>query len=160
MNIQEKWLQLSQRERKVALIAMTILALLIYFFVIFVPLSASIEDSQQRFKANTELLGWMQQAQSQLRTNRTSSEVTKESPASLLTIIDQSIKGSPIETISPDIKQVQTNQVQITLTAIQFDQLLNWLEKLSKQYHLTIVKITLKRAAEEGIVSSSITLGT
>lgn len=152
--IEQQWQELNPREQKIGLIGGVILILLLYYLILYSPLSASVENHQRQIQSKTELLGWMQRASTQLKLAAEHNGDKKIPQGSVLSIAEQSIKQGRLS--AGEIKQIDNNQVQIRFEKVSFDQLLAWLQKLPLQYRLRIFKINMKRTAEEGIITATV----
>lgn len=154
--VEGRWQQLNLRERKIALIGGVIFALFLFYVIIYHPMSESVTQYQQQVKNNTELLSWMQRARSQLKLAAATTSDKTPTTGSVLSIAERSIKENKLTQIATEIKQIQSNQVQIHFDRVSFNQLLPWLQKLPLHYRLSIFKINMKRTDEQGIITATV----
>ncbi len=149
---------LSERDRLVVFYGGILAGLLLFYFLIWSPLS---EKNQALIDSNTqtrELIDWMQKAKVQLIQFHQHTKNKSPSAASLLSTIEQSIKRDRLDSATPDIKQQEKNRVQITFANVDFITVMRWIEDVQSASASKIVKVTIQKTGKPGMVHLDITL--
>lgn len=149
---------LSERDRLVILYGGIIVGLLLFYFLIWSPLSEKNDDLIQSNAQTRELIDWMQKAKGQLIQLHQQSKNKTSSAASLLSTIEQSIKRDRLDSTNPDIKQQEKSRVQVTFGEVDFVTVMRWIQDVQSASASKIVKVSIQKASKPGMVHLDITL--
>lgn len=149
---------LSERDRIVIFYGGIIAGLLLFYFLIWSPLSEKNDDLIQSNNQTRELIDWMQKAKVQLIQLHQQSKNKAPSAASLLSTIEQSIKRDRLDSTNPDIKQQEKNRVQVTFAEVDFVTVMRWIEDVQTASASKIVKVSIQKSSKPGRVHLDITL--
>ena len=150
--------ELSQREQLTLIVGGVALALMLFYTLIWAPLSDERNRLHHQVKAQQETLSWMTQASAQVKNSGTSGRTSAGSGESLLTLVDRSAKtakmGGAIKRIQPD----KDGSVRIWLEGVNFDLMMQWLGGLSKDKGVVLAEVNVERFESSALVKSRLTL--
>ncbi len=154
-----KWLRnLSERDRLVVYYGSIICALLLFFFMFWSPLTqrnAGLVDSN----ANTrELIGWMQKTKSQLAKLHQQEKNKTANNVSLLSAIEQSVKRNRLDSAAGEIKQVDSNRVNVSFPKVDYLAAMRWIEDVQVTSASKIDKVAIQKTETPGLVRLDVTL--
>jgi len=145
---------LEARERRVVLWGALVLAALILFGGILLPLHAAVSSAARLRGTHTEDLAWMRiNAPEVLSGGGALALDTHEAPVVLVDRVGREAGlGAALRGTQPS-----GAGVRVQLEAAPFDTLVTWLATLDERYGLGIESISLDRAAKPGVVNANIT---
>lgn len=156
--MKEWWLNLSLREKQTFSIGLILITLLLFYWLIWLPISNQVTEKRERIQNSQNLLTWME------ATNITISELEKNntpitnSSGSILGIIQNEINNSNFAEKSSGLHQVENNTVQFNLKKISFDDFIAWLTQLWQTQGLMVTQLTITPDTKPGIVSADVVL--
>jgi general secretion pathway protein M len=156
MNKLRAWYaSLQQREQRVVAIGGVLLALIILFVGILMPLQSAVSKALQDNDTKRQDLAWMrvnaaevQAAASQIPAN------TGEAP---VVLVDRVGRESGLASALRGTQPNGTGGVRVQLEAAPFDTMIAWLATLDRRYGFALETITVDRAAAPGMVNANIT---
>ena len=157
----EFYKNLSQSEKRTLLIAGIALSILLFYAVVWSPLSSSIITLRTDAQEQRELLSWMNVAANEAKTLKASQRNRKGNShgnQSLLAMVDQTAKRGKL---GPALRRVEPkgrNEVRVKLEDAVFDDLLTWLSQLQGSYQVDVESISIDRQDQPGRVNANITL--
>ncbi len=155
------WLNLSPREQKMVIIGAFFLAFIILYFFIWSPLSNSVDTLQTNVSQDTELLSWMKSILPQINASQIgATNVHPVNPADLFATVQQSLTSSGLKTNTQNIEQQKEGTIKISFNAVSFDNLMDWLIVLQRDYGITPAEVHLDKIAQEGQVKGEVVLQT
>lgn len=138
------WQGLSLREQFILMGGGIFAGLLFFYFLIWSPFTGYIQTLQQKNSSDTVLLHWMQSANQDLQQLRQTAPSGKPvAPADLLNTIDQNATQNKIRSSITQLSQADNDKVEVKLTSVNFDDLVNWLAKLWQQHRIEVDQITV-----------------
>ncbi len=157
----EYWDGLQPRERIMLLFGGVAVLLALLYFLLWQPVMNARMQMQQEVQQQRVLLQWMKDAASEAKLLRGVSGQSGKAKGlggqSLLSLVDESAKkqglGGAMKRVEPDGKQVR-----IWFEGAGFDQLIGWLEKISKENGVRVVSATVERADVAGLVDARLRL--
>ena len=145
---------LSERERRMLIVG-GIAAVALFVFGILVPLDRSVTHAQQRVARKQADLAWMQGVAPELANTTPPPAANGES---LLVIIDRSARESKLAGSLSGSEPHGPNALSLRLEKANFDDLINWLARLSQQNGITVDSATIDKAGGPGQVNAAIVL--
>lgn len=159
--LQQKWNELTTRERKLLLIGGITITIGLFYISILNPLLNTLPHLRQEIQKQKELIQWMQpivQRIQQLQTNGIALENINVNNQSLLVMLEQSIQTEQIDKYIKQLRQTTENQITIEFNTIPFDQLITWLEKIWSSYSIGVYQLTIIPDKTPGLVQAQIIL--
>lgn len=154
------WEGLSRRERLLtAGGAMFTLTLLLYALA-WQPFQASRHRLRQSVAEQRIELTAMRQMAGEIKRLSESGVTTTASPVdgrSLLTLVDQTARAAGLGDALKRVAPQGENRLSVQFDAVEFDQLVPWLDKLERDYRITIVNLSVDRVAA-GRVNARLTV--
>lgn len=154
------WINLSLREKQSVLIGSMAAIIFIAYALIWSPLNNKVETLRKQIQNNQKLLLWMQSADKQLQIIEKKSDKTNtpHTSGSLLSMAQNQINQSPLATQLADLRQIDSDSVQLSFKQVDFDKLIEWLTYAWKDQGLLISQITITASNNPGIVSADFIL--
>ena len=145
---------LQEREQRMVTVGSIMVAVLVLFLGILMPLQSAVSSATHRNETKREDLAWMQvNAPEILASGNQFSADTGEAPVVLVDRIGReaglatSLRGT----------QPSATGVRVQVEAAPFDTLISWIATLDEHYGLAVESITVDRAARPGVVNATIT---
>ncbi len=157
--MKDRFMSLSERERRTLIIAAVILGLLMVYALIWKPINASAERWAQLAQQREEFVVWMKKAvqeAKQLRQQAGSPNVGRAQ--SLLALVDQTARRSQL---GPAMKRVEpkgSGEVRVRLENASFDDVMKWLTQLQRTSAVSIDSISIDKEDSPGRISATLTL--
>lgn len=158
--MREWYENLAQRERWIVTGGALVLALMMYFLLVWDPLSQKAARLNGDIENARELVIFMQSTRQQVAKlgGRNATASTANSGRSLLSDVDSSSKrnglGDKIKRIQPE---GQTS-VRLWIEGVSFDQLVNWMNQLQSQMGIVLSDGSLDKDDVAGTVKARLTL--
>ncbi len=155
-----QWLDtLEQRERYIVLAGTICLAIILFYLIIWEPITSRHEQQQLNYNSQRQLYNWMKNASLEIRSlNSTSgSNTSRFRNQSIASLADRSAITSGVKPFIEKIDQSKKG-VKIKLKSANFDSIISWLTDLENKYAIIISKIKVEEAKEKGAVDALITL--
>ncbi len=151
---------LQQRERQLVLAASIIVTVTLLYLVIWEPMHNGLEEQEQKYHTQLEILEWMQKASIEARTLRASgvSNRTVNSTQPVTLLVENSTTTAGLKPFMSKLESTSDKGARITLDAVSFDQMLLWLNTLQTQYGITVSSANLDRDDKPGAVNVRMTL--
>ena len=158
--MKELWDNLSPKDRRIVIAGAVVLAMIIAYMAIRLPMSNRVDRLQDKIIEQQVLLQWMQKASAEataLRAMQTGSNV-RSSGSSLLALVDQTARSRQL---GPAIRRVEPkgdNAVRVQLEGAAFDSVVAWLDSLNKNYGITVDTVSIDRQGVPGQITASLIL--
>lgn len=156
---QQRWQQLTQRERYLVMGAGAALAVMIFYQLIYAPLTSAITRYQQDVINDQELLVYMQNSVPHIlaATGQAKPEQTISADMLLPTIENSLTEGGMMEVVS-SLNLTNENTVDIQFNEVEFDGLLGWLVQIRKKYGIQVETFSAKPIELPGFASATVQL--
>lgn len=151
------WQGLQPRERLSLLGGGLLIAALLAWQFVWLPLQSQLQQARTQVQAQQQLVVWMRQAVAQLKTtDSTASPPSDNSNRSLLSLVDQSARGAGL---SQALKKIQPegDEVRVWLDQLDFDKAMQWLGELQRQ-GVKVSNLNAERAQAPGQVQMRLSL--
>jgi type II secretory pathway component PulM len=149
----ESFAALPQRERRMVVAAVAVLAV-IFLFGVLLPLDHSVSRAQQRLAKKRTDLSWMQSVAPELAAAAPPAAASGES---LLVILDRSAREAGVAS-SLTTEPAGPNSVSVRLQKAPFDTMIAWLARLAQLYGVSVDSATIEKADAAGLVNAALVL--
>lgn len=153
------WEGLSFRDRRISIIGGAVLTVLLLYALVWDPLHRGVAQLRDANGEQRAVLNWMQQSSQEVRALQGVARVDAAARGgeSLLSLVDRTAK---LGRLAGTLKKAQPEgdgKVQVWFEQAPFDELVPWLEQLSRQYGIQLENAQFERQLP-GIVNARITL--
>lgn len=154
-----RWQQFTAREKQIVTIGSIVLIMVLLYWLMWSPLTSKVTDLRVQLQHNQSLLAYMQAVDKQLAESH-SSKLAKNSMmnVSFLNTLQRTIKQPPLAAYPAEIKQTDSDSVELHFQEVSFDDLIQWLTSEVQQYHWIIKQVTITHGASLGMVSATLLL--
>ena len=130
------WGSLSDREKKVSMIAAVCLLLFFIYSIVWNPLSTQLKANEKKLVTAQQTLTWVEDKAGILIQSGIGKQPINVDNLNLVESINISGKKFEINFSRVDNKK---NQVEVAISDVEFDVFINWLTILNQQYLITVV---------------------
>jgi type II secretory pathway component PulM len=150
------WCNNLSTQKKNALFGSIICVLVfLYIVILIMPINSKITSLKNDMVENRVLKLWVTKSIDIIsefhKIPRKSAKDT-----SLLALLDQDTKTNPWGGSVTELKQINDNQVQVSLNNVDFDELINALEQLWGKYAIQVVKISVQHTGPTNLIATII----
>lgn len=150
------WRGLQDRERRLLLLAASVLLAIGYWLLLLQPLDAA------RVRAHAAV-ATLQQANAEATAHAAAILAARKLAAprpvrSLFALIDSSARDAGLMSAQTRIEPLAEDRVRVTMDGVAFDQLAAWLEGLDRSEGVDISEWSVDRSLAPGVVNASMTL--
>jgi general secretion pathway protein M len=157
--LKQWYASLPQKERwMVSGTGILILATLFYL-IVWEPVHIGLQVEQQKKQSQTEILLWMQQAASEVKSlnaSGTSSTIRDQNKPTTL-VIEQAINNSGLKASLSKLESSGSNSARVILNEAPFNQILIWLNTLATYNGIQVVSANIERSGTQGKVNARLT---
>ncbi|MEW5755797.1 MAG: type II secretion system protein M [Pseudomonadota bacterium] len=153
----KEWFQgLSDREKRIVLAGAVALAIMLFYMVLWAPLSSSVAELRKSVESESKNLAWMKAAAQEIKGKNRGGSVpgVQRGDESLMTLIDRTAKqgtlGAALKRVQPDKDGV----VRVWLEDAPFDDVVFWLGGLKNAYGITVENAVIERSERPGYVKA------
>jgi general secretion pathway protein M len=146
------WLGLQERERRVLLAGTLILALLLFYQLLWRPWHVAIGAMEESLIGLRTELVWMQQQAEMIQDSGgvLPAAQVKGADASLMAVIEQTSRAAGVREAIQQLTPRQNNtQVSVVMEAVSFNRWISWVDRLETQYGVTIIELNAERDNEK-----------
>lgn len=153
------WLNLALREKQTVGAGAIAVAMFIVYAWIWSPLDNKIVSMRKQIQQDQKLLVWMQAADKQLNNAENHAQSpSSPSSASLLSLAQKQIKQSTLANQLSQLRQTDSESVQLSFKQVDFDKLVAWLTNSWHEQGLMVAQLTVAPSDTPGIVSAELQL--
>lgn len=134
----------------------SLIVITLFYLIIWEPIHLGLQTEQQKQQSQQEILLWMQQAATEVKTLRASGNRgtvrDKNKPTTL--VIEQAINNAGLK---PSIKKIESsgkNGARVTLNEASFNQILVWLNTLATHNGIQVISANIERSDIPGRVNA------
>ncbi len=155
-----QWLNaLEQRERYIVIAGGISLAIMLFYLLIWEPITSSYTHHQQQYNSQRQLYGWMKSKAAEIQSLNAagSSSISRSRNQSIASLADRSATTTGIK---PYIEKIDQNKkgVKIRLKSANFDRIVVWLTDLENKYGIVASKVKVETSVVKGAVDVQVTL--
>lgn len=160
MSVRQWWTGLESRERRTLLIGGAALVVILYVFVIWLPVHRDVDQLQERLAAQRSLLAWMQQTGAEAQALRATGgdQVVGTGNQALFSFVDQSAREAGLASALRQIEPTGEQRVRVTLQQAEFDRLASWLVMLKTRHGVDTNAASIRRGDADGLVDAQLVL--
>lgn len=153
------WLSLADRERKIISLGGLAAALLVGYTLLWSPLTTSVTTLRTHSHAQQKLFVWMQHAERRIQQLKNAGfSEQQNSNEAILVLAEKTLTESKLSRYLRHVQQLQANQLLLKFHKAPFDQLMKWLQILTRQNSVAVQKLTVDKAKSSGTVNATIML--
>ncbi len=151
-----EWFQgLSDREKRIVLVGAVALTIMLFYMLLWNPLSGSVSNLHKSVESESKNLAWMKAAAQEVKgKNRGGGAGVQRGDESLMTLIDRTVRegtlGAALKRVQPDKDGV----VRVWLEDAPFDDMVFWLGSLKNAYGITVDNAVIERSERPGYVKA------
>ena len=153
----ERWRQLQPREQWMLGVGAVAVVLTLLYLLVWEPVQLAAQRAEQQLQAERATAQELERAAALVGAagpqNRRSS-----GNASLLTIVDRSLKGSKIGKPASRIQPDGDSRVRVWLEDVSFDALLAWLADLEQHQGVRVGTADIDKTSGQGLVDVRLSL--
>jgi len=141
------WASLESREQKLVSVAGLVVIIAAFYWGIWSPLNASLNEQQQKLTKQQQLLSWMKEKGPIIIASKGSNNISGANQ-SLTQIINATASSKQIK-----LSRVQPKgeeEIQVWIDDVKFSILLTWLQLLEQRYGITVSNTDLVRGEKIG----------
>ncbi len=128
----------------------------LFYLIIWEPVHVSLQTEQQKQQSQNEILLWMQQAATEVKSLRASGNRStmrdKNKPTTL--VIEQTIANAGLKSSIKKIESSGSNGARVTLNEASFNQILVWLNTLATHNGIQVVSANIERGSKSGTANA------
>jgi len=148
------WRGLNQREQILLGSGSIVLLLTIIYLSVWEPLVVEQDRLQMSIARQQKDVDWMRNAAAEVRKlNAQRGPVRQINGQSMLGVIDSTAKQNRLGESVTRIEPEGGNSVRVWLEAAPFDDMMRWLQKLTREYSYNIDSVVIEKEAVSGRVS-------
>ena len=156
--MKQYWSNLQPRERHTLLGGGIALVLIVVYALVIDPFQQEIARLQKSVDDQERVLAWMHQAAAEVKRLRGSGQVAQDvSGQSLMSLIDSRARSTGL---AGAIKQIRPEGqgVKVRLEQAAFDDMLRWLDELSRNHGVSVSGLVMERLPQPGRINASVAL--
>jgi general secretion pathway protein M len=136
-----------------------VIIITLFYLIIWEPLHLGFQEEKQKQQSQKEILLWMQQAASEVKSLRASGSQTtiRSNNKPITLVIEQTIKNAGLK---PSVKKIESSGnkgARVSLNDASFNQILVWLDTLSKHNGIQVVSANIERSDKPGRANARLT---
>jgi len=156
--LKQYWAKLNERDQMALVIGGLVLALLLFYTLIYSPLVTNVNEERAMLIEQNETLKWIESVEKY--SLQSSSKKKNVSNSKLLGIINQQLNQAEFQPFPFQLQQTSNMDIQLSFNKVSFKIFIVWLWELSKQYQTQIHQLSLEKLDTPGLVKVTLTLRT
>lgn len=147
---------LPQKERWMVSGTAALVIITLFYLMIWEPMHVGLQAEKQKQQSQKEILIWMQQAASEVKTLRASGNrsTVRDRNKPITLVIEQSINNAGLKSSLKKIESSGNNGARVTLNEASFNQILVWLNTLATYNGTQVVSANIERGTKPGRVNA------
>ena len=157
--LKQWFFSLPVKEQRMVSAAAVIIVVTLFYLIAWEPLHVGLATERQKQKSQQEILVWMQGAAAEVSKLRAagSSGTIRDKNKPITLVIEKSINNAGLKTSVNKLESSGNNGARVTLKNASFNQVLIWLNTLSKHNGIQVVSANFERAANPGTADVRLT---
>lgn len=155
-----QWLDtLEQRERYIVISGGISLLIILFYLIIWEPITSKHEQQQLQYDSQRQLHSWMKNARAEIQqlSSANGNDISRFQNQSISSLADRSATTSGVKPFIEKIDQSKKG-VKVRLKSANFDRIVIWLAHLENKYGIIATKVKVEKTKLEGAVDAQITL--
>ena len=157
--LKQWFFSLSTKEQRMVSGTVAVIIITLFYLIVWEPVHLDLNTAQQKQQSQKEILLWMQEAATEVKTLSTTGGRNtirnKNKPTTL--VIEQTINNAGLKTSVSKIESSGNNGARVTLNEASFNQLLVWLNTLATHNGIQVVSANIERAGKPGRANARLT---
>lgn len=151
---------LNQREQRIVLVGAVALIIMLFYGVVWDPLTSNVSRLEADTQAGSKTLAWMEQSSAEVKRLRgTGGQAqAQRGGESLLTLVDRTAKESRLASALQRVQPEKEGEVRIWLDGAAFDDMMQWLAQIEKQHGVVVKSAVVESTGASGRVSARLEL--
>ena len=149
--------RLSERDRLLLMLVVAAVIILL-LFAGWHSFASRVDRMHDVLSSQQATLAHMKQAAQQVRQLRGKAPVHSSAGQSLMALLDSTARQSGLHDAVKRVDPDGQDKVRLRLEQAGFDDMMRWLESLSRSYGITVENITIDRLDSVGLVNARLTL--
>ncbi|MBL4712741.1 MAG: type II secretion system protein M [Gammaproteobacteria bacterium] len=158
--LKNRYASLPVKEQRMVIGIACLIFITLFYLVVWEPINDGLKHEQQKQQSQKEIIIWMQQAAIEVKSLRAAGSRgtirNKNKPATL--VIEQAINNAGLKPSVIKIESSGKNGARVTLNEASFNQVLVWLNTLTKHNGIRVVSANFERAGKPGRTNIRLTL--
>ncbi len=152
--------QLKQSERRTVIAGGVALVVILFYFLAWQPFAHHLKQLRQGAQDQQVQLTWMRQAAREVQQLRALMPASGRLPPgqSLLAVVDQTARSGGLGPAMKRIEPEGQSTTRVWLEQAAFDDLIQWLQNLKRDYGIYAADIVIERQETPGRVNARLTL--
>lgn len=149
------FLSLTQRERNMVQVAVSVFVIFMVYLVIIDPISSTYEKNKKNVNTALESIEWMKSAAQEVKQLRGGKGVANRPQGKqfLLSTIDRSARKSGLASVMKRVQPEGESGVRVWFENAVFDELIKWLAIVESEYGLLVNEINIEQTESTGLVN-------
>lgn len=157
----ERWYSgLAKREQRLVLLCLGVVVALILYLAVIQPLIGAHAHLERSVQSDRSLLVYMNDSAGRLKNIAPASSGPAHLTGSVFSTVSSAAQDKSIHNAVQRLEQANNGGVRLTLTAVPFDALITWLQKLATEKGIVAESANIQGAQAPGTVNVSLTLNT
>ena len=155
-----QWLNtLQSREKHIVISGAIALLVMLFYLIIWEPITANYEQQQLTYDSQRQLHSWMKNTRTEILALKAAggASAARTKNQSISSLADRSARITGVKSFINKIEQSKTG-VKVILKSADFDLIINWLSDMENKYGIVSTHIKIERAKETGAVDANISL--
>lgn len=149
--------RLSERD-KLLLMLTTAVGIILVLVIGWHSFAGRVDRMHQVLSSQQATLAYMKQAARQVRQLRGKAPAHSDAGQSLMALLDSTARQSGLHDAVKRVDPEGQDKVRLRLEQAVFDDMMRWLESLSRTYGITVENVTIDRLDSIGLVNARLTL--
>ena len=150
-----RYQSLPYRDRILVIFTSIILAITLFYLLVWEPVHQALEQQQQQYKSQQEIVSWMQEAAAEVKIlQRSGAKIITSNNQPVSLIIEQTANNSGLKNNLGKLESSGKEGARVNIDAASFNQMLIWLNTLEKQHGVIVTSASIERAEKPGTVNA------
>ena len=151
---------LQTNEQRMGLAASVMIGITLFYLIVWEPVHLNLQEQKQKNQTQKEILLWMQQAATEVKTLRSGGgrSVIRDRNKPVTLVVEQSIQNAGLKPSVNKIESAGNTGTRVTLNEASFNQLLVWLNTISKHNGIVVSSANIERGSRPGVANVRLTL--
>ena len=146
---------LPYRDKILVIFTSIIMAITLFYLLVWEPIHQGLEQQQQQYQSQQEIITWMREAAAEVKTlQRSGVKAVSGSNQPVSLIIEQSANNSGLKSNLGKLESSGQDGARVNIDAASFNQMLIWLNTLEKQHGVIVTSANIERAEQPGTVNA------
>lgn len=155
--IKSWWEQLSERDQRILKIGAPIVIVLLFYVLVWSPLSTAIEDRKQTIASTQSLLLFMQRSWLSISRYATVPK-SVQATGDILSVVEAALSQQNMTRYLKSVNEPSPGELLLSFKSVPFDQLIKQLQQLLENDGIHVKKLNASKQSKSGIVDARVLL--